>query len=224
MLVTEILKVLYVLRAGKDLTDEASWKPVLQLLSLENDDKQSYECKLGAITLLMDAPQDSVDVIMEHENLVESFLKILERQVSYVVDNTLLGNASAAALTPILVVLNKFCNANPVLCQCVKNRIFPPQLEDAFWAKAESVPASHSSVAIGANNMSPLDAPKGTLRWKLIRLMTWMESNVKRTANELLWTVCGKNGREFVLRTGIGNAMPFLGIKGLVPMPSHLYR
>ena len=38
---------------------------------------------------------------------------------------------------------------------------------------------------VGARNMSPLDAPRGTVRWKLIRLMTWTESNVKRCACEV---------------------------------------
>jgi len=64
---------------------------------------------------------------------VEFWLEVLERQVSKVVDKTIiLDNASATALTPILVVLNKFSVANPAFCKKVKDRIVPPEAEDTF--------------------------------------------------------------------------------------------
>lgn len=72
---------------------------------------------------------------------------------------------------------------------------------------------------VKAKNMALLDAPKGTLRWHMIRLMTWVESNVKRAASELLWSVCDEDSTQFVLRTGFGNAIHFLGMKGFVKLP-----
>lgn len=67
----------------------------------------------------------------------------------------------------------------------------------------------------------PLDAPWGSLRWKLIKLMTSNDSNLKRCASELLWTICGSSDK-FVRRTGYGNAVHMLGIKGLVQLPKSL--
>jgi hypothetical protein len=73
---------------------------------------------------------------------------------------------------------------------------------------------------VKAKNMAPLDAPKGTLRWKLIRFMTWTESNVKSSGCELFSTLCDDDPTQCVLRTGFGNAVHFLEIKGCVSLPS----
>ena len=63
--------------------------------------------------------------------------------------------------------------------------------------------------------MSPLDAPKDTLRGKLVVLLSWAESYIKRCTAELLWTLCNSNGIEYVHRVGLGNALPLLNAKGL---------
>jgi hypothetical protein len=80
------------------------------------------------------------------------------------------------------------------------------------------------------DTMAPADAPRNTLRCKLIQLMTHTDSNVKRCASEFLWTLCGSSSssrstnvtqsEEFVKRTGFGNAVHMLSIKGLLQLPT----
>lgn len=85
---------------------------------------------------------------------------------------------------------------------------------------AAEVEKGRSEGKVGVKNMAPLDSPRGTLRWRLIRLMTWMDSSMKRSPCELLWALCNKNSMQFVLRMGFGNAIHFLGIKGCVNLPA----
>ena len=74
--------------------------------------------------------------------------------------------------------------------------------------------------ALRAKNMAPLDAPPGTLRRRLVDLMTHLDPGVKRGACELLWELSDRESTRFVLRTGFGNAVHFLGIRGCVDMPA----
>mmetsp|Transcript_31111 Transcript_31111/g.47649 ORF Transcript_31111/g.47649 Transcript_31111/m.47649 type:complete len:127 (+) Transcript_31111:2-382(+) len=122
---------------------------------------------------------------------------------------------------PILVVLKKFASTNSKILKSVKEFIFPLDAEtDTFQPKAKAEMGKCGHQGLGAKNMAPLDAPKGSLRWKLIRLMTWTESYTKRATGELLWTLCGNDPREFVLRTGFGNALPLLSLKGHIQLPA----
>ena len=95
---------------------------------------------------------------------------------------------------------------------------------DLVVAKDNTASAVNSSGAAagkkGSKNMHPLNAPEGSTRWKLIKLMTYTESNVKRCTGELLWTLCDSNSNEFVLRCGFGNAVHMLSIKGLYKIPA----
>ena len=124
---------------------------------------------------------------------------------------------AVSALVPSLAVLYRFSAGNPTFREAVKDMVFPPDREDHFWSLAKEQLVGN---AAAAKNMHPLDAPKGSLRWKLIRFMTWTESHIKRYASEFLWALCDEDPKEFVLRTGLGNAMGFLGGKGLVQMPA----
>jgi len=111
--------------------------------------------------------------------------------------------------------MNQLTDSKHVIRDQVKEYIFPPSAEANFMAKVEE----HRQAG-GKKNVRPLDAPQGTTRWKLIKLMTYTESNVKRCASELLWNICRKDPNEFVLRCGFGNAVHMMGIKGLVQIPN----
>ena len=52
----------------------------------------------------------------------------------------------------------------------------------------------------------PIDAPPGTLRHRLLSLMTSLKSGAKRYATELVWELCSRDQEEFSLRAGFGNA------------------
>lgn len=216
-LVLEILRVLYVLRAGRYLMDEndSTSKLVSYFLKLPNTEERAYRCKLAAISLLMDAPAEYSEVLVDQKGVLP-LLSVLDSQVTQVVEFAEAGSAGAAAVVPILSVLNKFSTHNATFRDKVKKCIFPPDAEEHFTSLVADTDAQKGK------NMKPLDAPQSTLRWKLIKLMTWPESHIKRTVGELLWTLCDKNEKEFIYRVGFGNAVPILSNKGLVELPSEL--
>lgn len=215
-LLAEILGCFYALRIGKDLhlIPEFSNR-VLDMLRIPNNkEKKAYQCKLSTISLLMDS-NPALSQCFVDNGAVSSLLEIFDIQVTEVVEGTRVDD-SVAALVPILAVLNKFCIANAAFRKQLKDFVFPPEAEEEFQRKARERRASTDTT----KNMSPLDAPDGTLRWKLTRLMTWTESHVKRCTSELMWTICSSDAQEFTLRTGLGNAIPMLSLKGFMQMPS----
>uniref|UniRef100_A0A7S2L5W3 Uncharacterized protein n=1 Tax=Leptocylindrus danicus TaxID=163516 RepID=A0A7S2L5W3_9STRA len=173
------------------------------ILHIPNADSRAYRCKLAVVMLLMDMPNEYSQYLWVNKG-VGQLVSILSLQLSEIVIEKR-KNSSIGAL-PILVVLNKLTQANPAIKKFVEDEVFP-QVENP----------SDSSTKIKMN-MKPIDAPWGSLRWKLIELMTSNDSNLKRCASELLWTICGSSDR-FVKRTGYGNAVHMLGIKGLVQLP-----
>eukprot|EP00816_Leptocylindrus_hargravesii_P009469 CAMPEP_0196821588 /NCGR_PEP_ID=MMETSP1362-20130617/79962_1 /TAXON_ID=163516 /ORGANISM="Leptocylindrus danicus, Strain CCMP1856" /LENGTH=498 /DNA_ID=CAMNT_0042200829 /DNA_START=169 /DNA_END=1665 /DNA_ORIENTATION=+ len=173
------------------------------VLSVPNADSRAYRCKLAVVMLLMDMPNEYSQYLWVNKG-VGQLLSILSLQLSEIVIEKR-KNSSISAL-PILVVLNKLTQANPAIKKFVEDEVFP---------QVENPSDSSSKIKM---NMKPIDAPWGSLRWKLIELMTSNDSNLKRCASELLWTICGSSDR-FVKRTGYGNAVHMLGIKGLVQLP-----
>jgi len=69
--------------------------------------------------------------------------------------------------------------------------------------------------------LEPEDAPVYTLRWKVIKCMTSVDGHVKRASSEFVWALCGGEPEAFTRRTGFGNAVHFLGLKGVVETPKH---
>lgn len=192
----EILRILYVMRAGRTMDQEI----LKQCLVLS-------ESRLATIMILTDASETKI-VDMDVQPIL---LETLETQVSAVVDNSWIGSEAASALTPILIIIHNLCKANPDYQAATKNLIFPNPVSDM-----------HSSNNKGNKkkaSMSPTDAPKGSLRYKCIRLLTWTESHTKRIMAELLWTLCHANAEEYTHRVGLGNAIPLLQARGLMATP-----
>jgi hypothetical protein len=126
-------------------------------------------------------------------------------------------NSATAALVPILVALGKCTNVNSRVQQKIKVYIFPLEAEERFL---EKVLEAGSSSNDSKKNMSPLDAPKGTLRQKLATLLTWPDGHMKLCIGELLWTLCSSNPTEYAHRVGFRNALPILSVKGYAQMPA----
>jgi hypothetical protein len=180
--------------------------------------------KLAVVSLLLNAPVEYSSYLLDNGG-IEPLVDILSYQSSLVVvERTGSSTNDAAAIVPILLTLLRLVESNELIRKVVKDAIFPPNAEATFEQRVsdEMTKTTQQSGGgkVNAKNMAPLDAPKGTLRWKLICLMTWTESNVKRAACELLWALCDGNATQFVLRTGFGNAVYFLGIKGCVSLPA----
>jgi len=216
------------------------------ILHLPNANVATYEVKVASVSLLMDTPINYGYYLLAND-CIRTILDVLELQVSSVVlerdvsgtksssfggDSKVSGSKDdAAALTPILIVLIKYGTANPEILRQMKERIFPKEECDELYQKAiDDLPLSSSSSVSsssiqrggggGAKNMSPIDNPsKRTLRYKVIKLMTWSESNIKRLSAELMWILCNSDPTEFILRTGFGNAVHMLGMRGFVNIP-----
>ena len=221
-LVSEIVGALYAIRAGKVLDSTGSddhWgETIVDLLQLPNptDDIRVIQCKTSTTSLLMDTDGSFSNYLLE-SGAIPSLLHLFDDRVSDVVDNGRVDQTSTAALVPILVVLNKYATVQPEIKALVTDCVFPPDDEAVYQEKLRE----RRQVQEGSlkKNMGPLDAPPGTLRQKLCKLLTWPESHIKRCTGELLWTLCSSNPTEFVHRVGFGNALPLLSLKGFAQMP-----
>jgi hypothetical protein len=220
-LVDEILAYFYATKAGAAISESSqSGKVILDLLKLapkdSNDanDARIFQTKLQIVSLLMDAQPSFAKTLVERD-AVSTLIDILRVQAANIVDKTRVDKSAVAALIPILVCLNTFCKSNHHFLSLVKSSVFPPEAEETFQLKVEE----QISLLHGRKNMGPLDAPPGTLRHKLIKLMTWTESYIKRCTGELMWTLCASDPKEFVFRVGVGNALPILNQRGLATIP-----
>lgn len=230
-LVLEILRALYALDPSNPSKSSRPTHDTLnsigailcELLHFPNSDERVYAIKLTVVALLLDAPNEFNDHLVNND-CVKRLVEILSYQASVVViERTNSSSEDAAAVVPILLALQRLVQSNESALKLVKEAIFPPEDEDEFEQKAEAeIAKGKTEGKVNATNMAPLDAPRGTLRWKLIQLMTWTETTVKRSACELLWALCDEDSTQFVLRTGFGNAIHFLGIKKCVNLPDNV--
>ena len=227
-LVLEILRALYVLGSSNPSIRQPSNDTMTQigiilceLLQFSSGDERVYQIKLAVVALLLNAPKEYSSYLVNNGGM-KQMIDILSYQTSLVVvERTGSSSEDAAAVVPILLVLLKIVQFNESALTIVKNEVFPLDAEETFQAKATAeIAKGETEGKVNAKNMAPLDAPRGTLRWKLIRLMTWTESNVKRSACELLYALCDNDSTQFVLRTGFGNSIHFLGIRGHVNLPA----
>ena len=173
----------------------------------------------------MDCPKEYGNFLIVN-HAIQDILSIFWFQLNTIViegAGDVQSERNATVILPVLVVLNQLVVSHGAIMTQVKDYIFPQEDEKGFMAKVEeyrhTVVSAPENERAGKKNMHPLDAPVGTTRWKLIKLMTWTESNVKRTASELLWSLCNKDPNQFMLRCGFGNAVHLLGIKGLYKIP-----
>jgi Guanine nucleotide exchange factor synembryn len=217
-LVVEILRVFYAFKVGTELVNVTKHHDVIfDILSLDQRDEQCYECQQCVISLFMDTNPTFSTAVVDSPKAMNVLLYILEHQISLVLSKNLIDERAVSSVIPILVTLNKFCKANLSMRKILFEHLFPLSDEDTYQNLVTKELTKNSG---SAKNMSPLHAPKGTLRWKMIQLMTWPQGFVKRTTGEFLWTLCNEDTQHFVLRVGLGNALPFLGIKGVMPIPT----
>mmetsp|Transcript_23925 Transcript_23925/g.54928 ORF Transcript_23925/g.54928 Transcript_23925/m.54928 type:complete len:311 (-) Transcript_23925:156-1088(-) len=225
-IVQEIMRTYYAMRVGNELETKVEvFNSICRLIALpsttvDEKDRRVLESKGSAISVLMDSgPGVAKRMLKEDADSLSSLLDLLETLISETLESGRVDDAGAASLTPILVVLYKFCQTTNEFCVAVKEKVFPPESEEHFHALVQEEKAKSAKAA----NMPPLDAPDGTLRSKLIKLLTWPQSHIKRFAGELLWLLSGGDPQEFVYRVGMGNGMPILGMKGFAQMPAHAY-
>lgn len=119
-----------------------------------------------------------------------------------------------ALLSPVLVILIRIATSSSSGRAELKASIFPnPWKTDSEddLEETEEVKSDYLQ-----QKMDPTDIPSGTLRAHLINMMTSLDDVLKRYCAELLYELCDKETGEFVSRTGFGNAIALMQIKGLI--------
>ncbi|XP_047656492.1 synembryn-A [Tachysurus fulvidraco] len=96
-------------------------------------------------------------------------------------------------LTPVLNLLTESCRAHRETRHYLRQQILPP-LRDVVLRPEQG----------------------DTIRNKLVRLMTHVDTELKHCAAELLFVLCKENVGRFVKYTGYGNAAGLLAARGLL--------
>jgi len=231
-LIVEILNCFYAMRKGQELAEPSTDSNkdddspslvhlIVQIIQLDSHScsitenheetisKRIDQCQLSAISLLMDSDVSFGKYLVEIGSF-DRLLEIFKHQVDDVVDNTKVDSTATATLVPILVVLNRYAMANSVVQRKIKTFVLPSETEKIIL---QSMKENQKA------KMSPLDAPKDTLRGKMIVLLSWVDGYIKRCSAELMWTLCDSNSSQFTHCVGLGNALPLLNSKGLSPIP-----
>lgn len=134
------------------------------------------------------------------------------------------NSSSAVLLYPILSLLLKVSTFSEAATADLKLLIFPNPWKTDTRAnendQEEGDVEEEESDEMGPDylqrKMDPTDIPTGTLRARLVGSMISLDSLLKRYCAELLYALCDKNTGEFVSRTGFGNAIALMQIKGLI--------
>ena len=137
-------------------------------------------------------------------------------------------------LTPILILLTHSSTSSIEFREALKVFIFPdkyyPELHEDNDAKATSSSMGPKMAGIVGYYyyyyiiiillllllLLLLLAPPDSLRGQLIELMTCLDPSIKRYASELLYILCNEDKSEFINRTGFGNAIHILQLKGIL--------
>ncbi|CAJ1080974.1 synembryn-A isoform X1 [Xyrichtys novacula] len=103
------------------------------------------------------------------------------------------GDKVKEKLTPVLNLLTESCRAHRETRHYVRKHILPP-LRDLSHRPEEG----------------------STVKSRLIRLMTHLDTDLKHCAADLIFVLCKENVRRFVKYTGYGNAAGLLATRGLL--------
>lgn len=103
------------------------------------------------------------------------------------------GDKIKEKLTPVLNLLTESCRAHRETRLYTRKYILPP-LRDASQKPEEG----------------------STVKSRLIRLMTHLDTDLKHCAADLIFVLCKENVRRFVKYTGYGNAAGLLATRGLL--------
>ncbi|XP_038132437.1 synembryn-A [Cyprinodon tularosa] len=117
---------------------------------------------------------------------VHTLLMFMERRLEA-------GERVKEKLTPILSLLSESCRAHRETRLYIRKHILPP-LRDVSHRPEEG----------------------DTVKSRLVRLMTHLDTDVKHCAADLLFVLCKENVRRFVKYTGYGNAAGLLATRGLL--------
>uniref|UniRef100_A0A3B4ZK48 Synembryn n=1 Tax=Stegastes partitus TaxID=144197 RepID=A0A3B4ZK48_9TELE len=207
--VTEILKILFNItysthRQEPSEDDAALYRHLVAILRLclmrkctltdDTDELQGH-----TVNLLSALPLQCLDVLLMvplgpdskqcqgvNMDCVHTLLMFMERRLES-------GDKVKEKLTPILNLLTESCRAHRETRHYIRKHILPP-LRDVSHRPEEG----------------------STVKNRLVRLMTHLDTDVKHCAADLIFVLCKENVRRFVKYTGYGNAAGLLATRGLL--------
>ncbi|XP_069047957.1 synembryn-A isoform X3 [Lepisosteus oculatus] len=208
-LAIEILKILFnitcnIHKASVDEEEAALYRHLAAMLRhclLVNceGEEQREELQGHTVNVLSLLPLSCLDVLLAvrvgpgsaeymgiNMDCVEALLGFMERRLDR-------GEKLREKLTPVLNLLTESSRAHRETRRYLRSQVLPP-LRDVL-----------SRPEVGS-----------TLRNKLVRLMTHVDTDVKHCAAELLFVLCKENVSRFVKYTGYGNAAGLLAARGLL--------
>ncbi|KAL6095112.1 uncharacterized protein ACO6RY_16377 [Pungitius sinensis] len=103
------------------------------------------------------------------------------------------GDKMKEKLTPVFNLLTESCRAHRETRHYIRKHILPP-LRDASHRPEEG----------------------STVKSRLVRLMTHLDTDLKHSAADLIFVLCKENVSRFVKYTGYGNAAGLLATRGLL--------
>ncbi|XP_075047060.1 chaperone Ric-8A isoform X1 [Mixophyes fleayi] len=207
--VMEILKTLFnitfdISRREVDEEDAALYRHLAAilrhcLLRQSDGEERTEEFHGHTVNLLVNLPLMCLDVLLTPKvdlgsveymgmnmDTVEVLLKFLDRRLDR-------GHKLRETLTPVLNLLTESSRVHRETRKFIRTKVLPP-LRDV-----------KNRPEVG-----------NTLRNKLVRLMTHVDTDVKHCAAEFLFVLCKENVSRFVKYTGYGNAAGLLAARGLL--------
>ncbi|XP_035253331.1 synembryn-A [Anguilla anguilla] len=169
------------------------------LLLLCDGEERTEELQGHTVNVLSALPLQCLDVLLSvrlsegsrewegvNMDCVHALLLFMEKRLDR-------GHKLKEKLTPVLNLLTESCRAHRETRHYLKQQILPP-LRDV--------------------TCRPEQGP--TVRGRLVRLMTHVDTDVKQCSAELLFVLCKENVSRFVKYTGYGNAAGLLAARGLL--------
>ncbi|XP_037135032.1 synembryn-A isoform X1 [Syngnathus acus] len=211
--IIEILKILFNVthrshRQAPTEDDAALFRHLVAILRLclmrkcvmpeDTDELQGH-----TVNLLSALPLQCLDVLLMvplqpdseqchglNMDCVQILLLFMERRLES-------GDKVKEKLTPILNLLTESCRAHKETRHYIRKYVLPP-LRDVSQRPEEGC----------------------TVKSRLIRLMTHLDTDLKHCAADLIFVLCKENVRRFVKYTGYGNAAGLLATRGLLGGPT----
>ncbi|KAK1881511.1 Synembryn-A [Dissostichus eleginoides] len=164
------------------------------LLSDDTDELQGHTVNLLSalplqcldVMLTVPLEPDSMQCQGVNMDCVQTLLMFMEKRLE-------LGNKLKEKVTPVLNLLTECCRAHRETRHYIRKHILPP-LRDASHRPEEG----------------------STVKSRLIRLMTNLDTDLKHCAADLIFVLCKENVGRFVKYTGYGNAAGLLATRGLL--------
>ncbi|XP_056153395.1 synembryn-A isoform X2 [Lampris incognitus] len=138
------------------------------------------------VLLLVPPDPDSQQSKGVNMDCVHTLLDFMERRLDS-------GDRVKEKLTPVLNLLTESCRVHCQTRLYIRQHILPP-LRDVSQRPEEG----------------------STVKSRLVRLMTHLDTDLKHCAAELLFVLCKENVSRFVKYTGYGNAAGLLATRGLL--------